>query len=326
MARLEYQGRWVAPEAAAAAVKGEGQKSAALAEYNARRDKLNGQAASVKARVSETEKRVRPAARTAYRARHSVHHDLALDRLKLGLWCERAGLEAEATVEFSTAIHLDPGIDEAWRHLGYVRYDGHWMLEAQATALRDEAWAQSEADRRWVPVLKKWQAWLGDPKLRLQAEEQLTKVTDPRAVVALGRVFCEGKSIADQAWALRILRPIDSPASTRLVAMLAVYSDFDDIRRIARVLPGRLPRDYLETLVEMLHTPAEFAIEPVQGPGSRVCWLSRPRGITSSARYDAPPPSRSTRLLRLRWLRRQWLADRHNSRELGFTNGLQAFP
>ncbi len=135
MGRVGYQGRWVVPEAAAAAVKSEGQKSATLAEYNARREKLDDQAAAVKARVAEMEKRVRPAALAAYRARHRAHNDLALERLKLGLWCEKAGLEAEATVEFSTAIHLDRRIDEAWRHLGYVRRNGRWMLEAQAAAL-----------------------------------------------------------------------------------------------------------------------------------------------------------------------------------------------
>ncbi len=328
MARLEYQGRWIAPEAAAAAVKGEGQKSAALAEYNARRDKLNEQAESVKARVAETEKRLRPAARAAYRARHSVHHDLAIDHLKLALWCERAGLEAEATVEFSMTIHLDPSIDEAWRHLGYVRHDGQWMLEAQATALTNEARSQSEANSHWVPALKKWQAWLGDPKLRLQAEEQLTKVTDPRAVVAVGRVFCDEKSIADQAWAVRILGPIDAPASTRLLAMLAVYSDFDEIRRAARaLLPGRLPRDYLESLVEMIHTPAQFAIEPVQGPGSSGLLVVETPRFRLQRSYEAPPAvALNSSFCGYVGYDVNGLPIAINGGELGFTNWVASLP
>ncbi len=144
-----------------------------------------------------------------------------------------------------------------------------------------------------MPALKKWQAWLGEPRLRAQAEEQLSKVTDPRAVVAVRRVFCDEKSIAGQEWALRILRPIDAPASTRLAAMLAVYSDFDDIRRAAReVLPGRLPRDYLETLVEMIHTPAQYAIEPVLGPGSRGLLVVKTPRYHLERSYEAPPAFR----------------------------------
>ena len=312
MGRVEYQGRWIAPEAAAAAVKGEGQKLAALAEYNARRDKLNEQAESVKARVAETEKRVRPAARSAYRARHSVHHDLAIDRLKLALWCEQAGLEAEATVEFTTAIHLDPRIDEAWRHLGYVRHDGRWMPAAQATARGTRPRPRAKPTATGCRSLKKWQAWLGDPKLRLQAEEQLTKVTDPRAVVAVGLVFCERKSIADQAWASassarsRRRRP---PGWWRCWPYTATSTTSGDA---ARVLASRPPRDYLESLVEMIHTPAQLRDRAGARPGSSGLLVVETPRYHLERSYDAPPPSRSnSSFCGLRWLRRQRLADRH---------------
>ena len=51
--------------------------------------------------------------------------------------------------------------------------------------------------------------------------------------------------------------------------MLAVSSEFDDIRRTAiELLATRPSRDYLGTLVELIHAPAEYAVQPVQGPGS----------------------------------------------------------
>ena len=148
MGQVEHQGRWVAPETVATTVQREGQSAAALAEYNARREKVEAQAAAVTARVAAMEKNVRPAALAAYRARHSNHRDLALDRIKLALWCEKAGLDAEATAEFTTAIRLDPRADEAWRHLGYVRYKGHWLPDAQATAAECEDRAEAEATDR----------------------------------------------------------------------------------------------------------------------------------------------------------------------------------
>ncbi len=291
MGRVEHQGRWVAPEAVATAGPTEGEPVAVLAEYNARRETLDVQAAAVNARIAAVEKTVRPAALAAYRARHSAHPDLARDRIKLGLWCEKAALPAEATVEFTTAIRLDPRADEAWKHLGYVRYKGRWLPETQAKAERMEDWAEEEATDRWVPVLQKWQAWLEIPKLRPEAEKQLTKITDPRVVIAVRRVFCDEKSsIADQVWALRVLRPIDSPASTRLVAMLAVHSEFEDIRRTAlQLLASRPPRDYLQTLVELVHTPAQYFIQPVQGPGSSGFLVVETPRYHLERSYDAPP-------------------------------------
>jgi hypothetical protein len=293
MGQVKQGGRWVAPEAVANALSSDGKAAAALAEYNARREKVEAQAAAVNAKVAEMEKSVRPAARAAYRARHSTHRDLALDRFKLGLWCEQVGLPAEAMVEFTTAVRLDPRADEAWRHLGYFRYRGHWMPVAEANAAAAEDWAESEATDRWVPLLQKWQARLRDPKLRHEAEQQLTKVTDPRAVIAVRRVFCIEDSIGDQNWALRILRAIDSPASTQLVAKLAVLSDFEDIRRSAsELLATRPPRDYLETLVAMVQTPAQYAIEPVQGPGLPGLLVVETPRYHLERSYDAPPAFR----------------------------------
>ena len=69
---------------------------------------------------------------------------------------------------------------------------------------------------------------------------------------------------------MRLLRQIDAPESTRLLAMVAGYCDDDALRSCAvETLKLRLPQDYLETLVDMIHTPATYAIEPVQGPGSK---------------------------------------------------------
>ena len=58
------------------------------------------------------------------------------------------------------------------------------------------------------------------------AEARVTRVNDPRAVESVKRVFC-GKNADDEAWAIRILGPIETPESTRLVALLAELDDVD---------------------------------------------------------------------------------------------------
>jgi hypothetical protein len=160
MGRVEYQGRWVAPESVPTARSDEEGQPALLAQYNARRDKLDAQAAVVNARIAAMEKTVKPAALAAYRTRHNAHPDLARERIRLGLWCEKVGLSAEAAVEFTTAARLDPRAGEAWNHLGYVRYHGRWVTKAQAEAECTKDFAEQEATDRWVPLLKKWRAWL----------------------------------------------------------------------------------------------------------------------------------------------------------------------
>jgi hypothetical protein len=288
MGFLEYRGRWLAPEKVAAALQSDDPRNAQRAEYNARRDRLDAQAVAVKDRLATMEGRVRPGELSAFRFERN--RNLAMDRLKLGLWCEQAGLPTEARVEFTTAVQLDPRIDDAWKHLGYVRQDGRWMPADQAAAEAAEAKAQRDANIRWEPALHRWQLWLSDPKHSAEAEEQLDRVTDPRAVVAIKRVFLT-RYEEGQVWALRILRRIATPASTAVVALLAVQSDHEAVRESATALLKSRPReDYLEPLVRKIHTPAQYAIEPVQGPGSTgTLVIDTPRYHLERS-YNAPPP------------------------------------
>jgi hypothetical protein len=54
-------------------------------------------------------------------------------------------------------------------------------------------------------------------------------------------------------------------------------------------LKTRPTQDYLETLVDLIHSPARFSIQPVQGPGSRgVLVVDTPRYHIERS-YDAPP-------------------------------------
>ncbi len=184
---MEYKGRWLTPEKAGAEIRGNDPRQPALAEYNGRRDKLDEQTAVVKKRIAEREGKW-TVGLARYRAEQS--RNFAMERLRLGLWCEKAGLTTEARVEFTTAVNLDPHVEDAWKHLGYVRHDGRWMAAEQAAAEIAEAKAQSEANVRWQPALERWKAWLSDANHRAEAEEQLAAANPIRApVIAVTHVF-----------------------------------------------------------------------------------------------------------------------------------------
>ncbi len=112
-----------------------------------------------------------------------------------------------------------------------------------------------------------------------------------RAGRGLGGAFLPARA-DDEAWTVRLLRQIDAPESTRVLAKVSAYCDDDTVRSTARseTLKTRPPQDYLETLVDMIHTPATYAIEPVAGPGSKgVLIIDTPRYHVERT-YNAPLP------------------------------------
>jgi hypothetical protein len=237
MGLVAYRGRWERPDAVAERVKADEALSAALAEYNARRE-----------RMPET----------------------ADAHWKLALWCEEQGLDAEAKAHLTAVVRLDPGREAAWKRLGCVRHNGRWRTEADIQAEKTEAEAQKRADRTWKPKLEKWRAWLADGSTahRSTAEEGLRQVTDPRAVPAVWTVFATGNATL-QAIAVRLFAQIDAPAASRALALLAVSSPSAEVRRTAtEILARRDPRDFVGLVIGLLRKPIKYQVRPVNGPGS----------------------------------------------------------
>src|SRR5205085_773375 len=81
--------------------------------------------------------------------------------VKLALWCEEAGLKAEAAAHLATVVRLEPSRDAAWRRLGFKKVSGRWVTDEQVTAAREEAEAQKRAYKEWQPLLTTWRGWLG---------------------------------------------------------------------------------------------------------------------------------------------------------------------
>jgi len=229
-------GKWRKPDAVAARVKADADLSAALAEYNARRDQAANSAES---------------------------------QWRLALWCEEKGLRAEATAHLAAVVRLDPRREAAWRRLGYRRQkDGRWATEDQLAAAHAGAEAQHKADRHWRPLLEKWKGQLATREKRAEAEDHLAGVTDPRAVPAIWRAFTAGNE-ADLVRAVQLLGQVDAPRATQGLAMLAVAAPSAEVRKVAtETLRRRDPREFLGLLIGLIGKPMKYEVRPVNGPGS----------------------------------------------------------
>jgi hypothetical protein len=223
--------KWAAPDRA----KADAALAGRLAEYNARREGLDGSAA-------------------AHRA--------------LALWCEENGLEPEAKAHFTAVTRLKPDSEDAWKHLGYVRRGGRWVEPEQAAADEARRKAQLEATARWQPRLETLRAHLTDPKRRAEAESELAAIADPLAIPAVFRVFANSRP-EHQRLAVQILGQIDSPAAAPPLIVLLTASTDPEVRRAAgETLLRRDVRESIDALIELVRTPTVYRVVQNGGPGT----------------------------------------------------------
>ena len=220
---------------------------------------------------------------------------IAPEHIRLGLWCEEHGLKAEAQAHFTTALQLDPHKEATWKHLGYIKHHGRWMSHEQIAAEEHDALAQKHARPPLGTALAQVGGRIGGSARRAEAEANLAKVSDPRAVPSIVRLFAE-TSPAGQRLAVRLLGQIDAPAATTPLAILAVESDLPEVRQAAaQALKGREPRDYGESLVNRIHTPVTYEVQPVAGPGTRGALVIDSPRFRMIAPIKPPPHSSSAR-------------------------------
>jgi tetratricopeptide (TPR) repeat protein len=235
---VEYQGRWQRPDEVAKAVQDDPEREARVKQYLERR------------------------AKTPERAE---------DHQKLALWCEQNGLKDQAIAHFHQALRLDPSRDVAWKHLGYKKVGGRWQKPELVQSQKHEDDMQSRANKHWKPLLEKWREGLTskDKARHASAEKGLAEVSDPRAVPAVWTTFASGAADRQKV-AVRVLGQIDSPGSSRALAILALLARSGDVRQGAtQILKRRDPRDFGPFLVGLLRDPIKYDVKKVNGPGSK---------------------------------------------------------
>jgi Pretoxin HINT domain len=238
MGLVAHQGKWERPEQVSQAIENDAARQAQKREYLERRAKAA---------------------------------DRAEDQWKLALWCEQNDLKSQATAHLFRVLQLDPSREAAWKHLGYKRIGGRWDKPERVAAAKAEAHAQQKADKHWKPLLEKWREELAsrDKTRREQAEAGLAEVTDPRAVPMIWIVLAKG-SVLQQKTAVRLLGQIDSPGSSRALALVALSTRSADVRREAtQILRRRDPRDFAGVLIALFRNPIKYEVRRVNGPGSQ---------------------------------------------------------
>ena len=226
---VAFRGQWQSPAAIHDGLSGDKTRSAALAEYNRRRRRMDNSA--------------------------DAHW-------KIALWCESQQLSEEASAHLTIVTQLDPDRDAAWKRLGYKKVGRRWTTDQRLAALKADAEARRKADKHWMTLLPRLRSSLEDKPKQAAALQALADVTDPLAVHAVWTTFALGKA-ADQKVAVQILGQIDSPGSTRALALLAVASDSPEVRSIATgTLRYRDPREINSLLVGSM-SDAELDSDPI---------------------------------------------------------------
>src|SRR6185437_15994071 len=96
---VSYAGTWAKPESVRARVEADESLAPKLAEYNARRAKLDEMTAYERKCMRDAENA--GDWRGVRTRKRDLDRKLAPEHVKLGMWCEQNGLKAEATAHFT---------------------------------------------------------------------------------------------------------------------------------------------------------------------------------------------------------------------------------
>jgi hypothetical protein len=144
-----------------------------------------------------------PADRSEYEAVAAMAGRDAGAHLKLALWCEAHGMDAERLKQLAVAIAIDPQNAAARGMMGLAAYQGRWLAPDRVTEAveADKAMAtklaQYEARRKAAPETAEghWQLalWCEQNGLKAEATAHLTAVTrlDPHRTDAWHRLGCQ---------------------------------------------------------------------------------------------------------------------------------------
>ncbi len=226
---VAFHGQWQSPEAISEQIEADETRSAVLAEYNGRRARMGNSADS---------------------------------HWKIALWCEQQGLRPEATAHLMVVTQLDPRREAAWKRLGYRRQGGRWATALQLATEKTEAEAQKKADNRFRTLLAKLRSGLDDKSKQASVTKALQGISDPRAVPAVWASFAAGDASIQEV-AVQVLGQIDSPGSTRALALLALAGKSAEVRsKATQTLRRRDLREIASFLVPLLRDP-ELDPDPI---------------------------------------------------------------
>ena len=226
---VTFRGHWQSPDAISGNLAADENLSATLAEYNRRRAHVDNSADS---------------------------------HWKIAMWCEQHGLKPEATAHLMMVVHLDPSRETVWKRLGYRKQGGagplqtNWPSRRRRRTLKRR---QTSAGRLSWPGCGNA---LDDKSKQSDAMKTLETIADCRAVPSVMASFAAGDA-SHQEVAVQVFGQIDSPGSTRALALLALAGKSAEVRsRAIKTLRRRDPREIASFLVVLLRD-SELHPDPI---------------------------------------------------------------
>ena len=230
MGLVAYHGRWQSPRAVSEQLKADAAYSATMDEYEARRSRIGNSPGG---------------------------------HWKMALWCEQHELKPQATAHLIRVTQLEPAYEPAWKRLGFKKRRTRWATDEQVAADQAEIQAQERADEIWMARLVPWRSSAEDPARRYELTRMLADVTDPRAVPVVWQILARGTP-NQQRVAMRLFDQIDSLGATRALALLAIKTKSDEVRRhVIQKLKGRHIEDVGLFLVTLLR---DRVLDPYPDP------------------------------------------------------------
>lgn len=229
--------------------------------------------------------------RDEYLTRRAASADTLDGQISLARWCGENGLDDQSVAHYRAALRIDPGHEAVWKRLGYKKYEGRWALPAEIAAEKSRADALRKADRRWRPELGRLRDRLAskDAEASRRASDALDAVADPLAVPTIWDLFARGDA-RRQRRAAEMFARIDGRSASLALAELAVASPHAEVRGLAAdLLDRRDPRDYLDPMLELIHKPFRYQVQPIAGVGSEGGLFAEGDSFKVSRLYQLPP-------------------------------------
>lgn len=166
----------------------------------------------------------------------------------LAEWCRENRLSSERKTHLRRVLELDPEHVQARRALGYMRVEGKWMTEEeimtargyvrvgsrwklpQEVELEEQRRKEELAVKEWYGRLKRWRGWIDSSSRAEEGWEQISKITDPAAVEAIGRYLGEEQDPRIRKLYIEVLAQINVPAGYRIMTLSSLNDPDLEVR------------------------------------------------------------------------------------------------
>ncbi len=209
-----------------------------------------------------------------YRRIRGDHEQTAESQMELANWCGSRGLTDQERAHLTQVVELQPNHAEARGRLGFRWIDDAWVHVNDVEATIRTLQSDRQHLAKWSPTVQQILKSLKveSQSKRQHAREQLSRITDPGAVLALENILSsESESIA--MLVLATLENIPTAAATMSLARHAVFAPWPRVReRAGELLCDRTKDEFVPALLAEMYSPIQTRMELYRGPGGRMVY------------------------------------------------------